>query len=438
MSRVSRYEKTICIVFAIMLLFVLCHLPHSNSFSSQEETEENQISLAQFTKSREQAIVDYLTALYDEKGYFHYSLSAPPYEGLLGLYPGLVDIYDGYLTLNTLDSINKIDLNESKDLLENLINTDVDSEFFGLINDSHSIGPNVAGLYTGLALFQGFGMMDLLDLELIANWVASCQQTDGGFSSNIEFTASRITYTYFAIELLSQFEYLDRINTDTCVSFVLDCINSDGGFGNSPSSESDSEITPLGLMVLETLGSKTEINETSILKFELDNWDNETGSNIEGSIVETERSLWSFSLLDSLNLINTEQAIEWILSCQSHQDGSFRMYPDDDSDRLEFCRAAVHSLELLNSLDSLIATFTVQVEPVWEIPQWYLDRISDLTDTTSENPGESFIIPDMTWLVNGLISIAPFSICLIPLLYYVYVDKQEKAERRQIKKRRKR
>ncbi|MHA1881958.1 MAG: prenyltransferase/squalene oxidase repeat-containing protein [Candidatus Thorarchaeota archaeon] len=436
----NKHRNRVSIVIGLLILITSFHFPHSASNAIYESNiltqDENSFSLSQVTKSRREAVTDYIIALYSEDGYFHYSLSAPPYEGLLGLYPNIVNIHDGHSPLMALGSSSLLNWNSSKELLLNLINRDSDSEFYGLINNSQSVGPDVAGLYTGTMLFEELDMLDTLNIELIMNWVASCQQTDGGFSSNVEFTVSKLTYTYFGISLLSAFGYTNRIDSDACISFVLNCKNADGGFGVRPGGESNSDVTPLVLMTLDALGGISEINHTAILDFEFQNWDNATGCNIGGSIVETERSLWSISLLESLNFIDIEKAIEWILSCQSHEDGSFRMYPGDDSDRLEFCRAAVHSLELLNSVNSLNVLFTIQETPVWETPDWYLDKISDLTSTINGNPSGVFIIPDIGWIIDGIIAIAPISLLLVPFGYCVYLDRREKAERRKTKERR--
>lgn len=440
MRRISIQKNGVIVILALLLFSVSISSPHPTSLQFRDTCSSGdiQISLSQITQTREEALSNYITALYDnQEGYFHYALDAPPYEGLLGLFPGIGDINGGYLPLKRLDITNEIDWNSSEDLLLSFVNTDVDSDFYGLFNDSQSIGPTVSGQYMGMSLCNDFGITNMINTEYITNWIASCQQTDGGFSAHPDFVDSRLTYTYFAIEFLAEFGDLYRVDRSGCVTFVLSCLNGDGGFGVKPSSDSDSGVTPLVLMILDALDSMSDLNQSSLIDFELAHWNNETGCSMDESIVATERSLWSLSFLDALNAIDIAKAVDWILACQSHEDGSFRMFPGEDSDRLEFCRAAVHSLEIIDSLNSLDNLFSVQESPVWEAPQWYLDQISTLTTTTNGGPGGIIVLPDLRWILNGLITIAPFSLCLIPIGYYIYADRREKQRRRESKIRRK-
>lgn len=439
MLGVAYSERTLVLSIVLSVMLATAYhpviSPQVGSQFDQSSDASAQLAPATHTVTRKQAVIDYIVALYSDDGYFHGYLNEPPCDGLLGLHPGVYSVYRGHASLKALNATHHVDWNAPRELLLGLVNGESAApEYQGLINFTQHISPDMSAQATGMALMQDLGCVDHMDTDLVMAWVADQQLDDGGFQTCEDLPPrTKLTYTYFAVSVLAMFEYLDLIDRDAAENYVLNCWNEDGGFGLSPGRESDSGLTPLALMTLQALGRMSDLNHTKVLQYELQDWDNETGCD-SGGIVGTERALWSFDLLGALDIMDTEKTVEWILSCQSHIEGAFRVIPGDDSDRLEFCRAAIHALEILDSLTSLESLFTVQKTPVWEVPQWYLDKISEIGTTSGSSPAWMIVFPDLSMVIDSIVVIAPISVCLVPLAYVLYTDRRERIERRRIKK----
>jgi len=384
-----------------------------------------------------------VVALYEpDGGYFHGYLEAAPYEGKMHLYPAAIDIIDGYVPLKTLEALGAIDWTPSVELLRSLVNGESSqSRWRGLLNstrDPLTGRPNVISQANGVRMFQEFGVLDELDVDLIMAWVAQGQDASGGFVDCPDgprewWNQPDIIVTHTAVTLLADFGYLDYIDTSAVVNFVMSRANPDGGFSYSPGGRSSFGVLPLALMILDAVGCLSQINRTKTLEYMLQHWKNETGCHISEDIVSTERAIWCFSLLSALDMIDRDMAARWILSCQSHVDGSFRAFPRGDVDRLVFCRSGVHALSLLNRLDMLNVTFSVMTRPEWKVPDWYLEKVA----TESEGVPYAGGWPDLGVIGSAAIGLVPVAFCLLPGLYLLQADRNKRRALRAAKRRRK-
>ncbi len=380
------------------------------------------------TVTRREAILRYVTAMYCQDGYFHFSVNSPPQEGKLGLYPSAFDIDDGYFILKTLDATGIVDLTPSISLLRSLVNGPSSlEELRGLINYTAVYWPSVIVESCAVDLFNALGILDELDLDRIATYTAHSQMASGGFGeSPTDPDPPDLTNTYFGVRLLATYGYLHLIDVDGVGDFVLKCQNPDGGFGETVGLESVFGVLPLALMTLDVIDRRSLLSENVTLQYLLGQWDNITGCHVDYDIASTERAIWSFSLLSALDLIDQQAAIDWILSCQANKEGAFRVYPGDESDRIWFCRVAVHALSLLDRLDALDDLFTVLEKPRWQVPQWYLDKI--VSETTIATGLDAWRFPDLGAMLYTLWPLVPIALCAAPAIYWVMTERADRAK----------
>ncbi len=425
------------VVFGILLLLLIaCPMSVSRVVLPPEtplQPEEVflQVPLASETITRRQAVLRYASALYSPDGYFHGFLDAPPLEGKLGLYPSAEDVDDGYTIFEMLDATGDIDWTPSISLLRSLVNGPSSSEEFrGLINaTTGGYWPNALSMSTAVYLFDAFGIIDELDLDRIAGFVSQCQRDSGGLcDSPDDSNPPDLIATCFGVKLLAKYGYLDLIDVDRVAEFVRNCQKEDGGFSLVVGSTSRSGVMPLALMTLEAIDRRTVIDTNMALRYLLGQWDNTTGCHIYGDIVSTERAIWCFSLLSALDLIDQRAAVNWTLRCQSQKEGAFRVVPGDESDRLWFCRVAVHALSLLGRLDALDSLITVWETPEWHTPQWYLDKIA--SETTSTSVPFVWWSLDLSAVLNALWPIALSMLCASPAIYWNMNERSKRSKLR--------
>jgi len=223
---------------------------------------------------------------------------------------------------------------------------------------------------------------------------------------------------------------------------VLSCYHTDGGFSNVPDVDAIPDIVPLGLFCLNILSRPDLIRTQNTTDYLLQYFDS-AGTTSGGTIVNTERLVWSLYTLGTLDRINVTQMLSWVISCQTTYNGAFLPVPhyDLNSARLEWIRAAVHILYLCDRIDLLDEAITVSEYPEYHIPQWYIDYINEHFGTTT-NTGDGFFPfwPDID-IIAILLAGAPYiGIILLvsfPGAYIIWSNRKRKLERREQRDRRK-
>ncbi len=405
-----------------------------------EEKDTNTISA--HTITRHQAILDYILALYSQEGIFYGWLEDTPTDPRIGSYQGIFNVYDPYRILKQLGSIEAIDWSNCTEFLKSLVNVEsISSPYYKLVNLTHRSSPSTISCDVAIQLFPELGLDGWIYESEIADYIASCQTSNGGFrlrSSNED--PSEMIMTWSALQALDSIGQLSSVDTTAALNYVLSCYHDDGGFSNVPDVESIPDIVPLGLFCLNILGRPDLIRTQNTTDYLLQYFD-DAGTTSGGTLVNTERFVWSLYTLGTLDQINVTQMLSWVISCQTTHNGAFLPIPSDDiqSARLEWIRAAVHILYLCNRTDLLDENITVTEYPEYHIPQWYIDYIDEHFGTTTGGVFLPFL-PNID-IIPILIAGAPYAgiifLVSLPGVYIVWSNRKKKLERRKQRKRRK-
>ena len=397
------------------------------------------------TGTRKSAMLDYIEALYSyNEGAFYGYLKDWPTDSRIHSYHTLTDLYRPLTTLSYLSSLNYIDLSNCSVFAKSLLNMNEMADYYGPVNYSRDTPCSVISCEVAYDVYNILNLSGYLPLDDLVDFVVLSQGESGGFQNDIwgELPEEELVNTQVALSLLNSCDAIDLIDSEAALSFIISCY-SEGGFSYVPDGYVELGAMPLALMCLDYLGELKNVDKNGITEFILSQWDNETGSVPDGTIVDTERAVWSLYLLNELDQVDINATIEWVLSCQSMEHGGFLHYPDGESidERLEWTRAAVHILYLLDQLDVLDVQFSVYARPTHIIPQGYYDFIREYVDTTSNPSAPHFPLPNVDFVAIFL-NIAPglaiLSVILLPAAYFVYQDRRKKAIRQELKKKRNR
>ncbi len=396
------------------------------------------LSLAEM-KTRRQAMIDYILALYHEDGYFYAFLRGTPMDPRLGLYPSMSDIDNFYYALQTLDALDTIDWSACKATLESLYNDDPGSYFYQLINSSAGSGPGVFTCNDALHIFPEFGLEHLLKYDTMIEYIAGLQLPSGGFVEwySEVFEYADLIVTHFALEALYLMDGLDAIDIDAATDFVLSCYTDDGGFSGRPSQDSLLDFVPLGLWSLRILGADDHIRHDDTLDYLLQHWDNSSGHTITESLRKTRRFLMCMENLTALSYVDSEKIVDWVFACQTTRNGAFLPFPDAplSSERFVWLECALDILDMCGHLDALEEEIYVIEEPEYTIPQWYLDLIEEEFGTS---PG-GWAFPNID-IIGGLVAAGPVIIIglvlSLPAIHLILQNRTERKARREARKKR--
>jgi prenyltransferase beta subunit len=439
-NRINR--RILILVVTIFLLIPSTSNIPSDISHAIEERDTNTIS--SHTITRHQAILDYIQALYSEEGIFYGWLEDTPTDPRIGSYQDIYNVYDPYTILKQLGSTGVIDWSNCTEFLKSLVNTEsTSSVYYGLVNLTHRSSPSTISCDAAIQLFPDLGLNDWIHKDEMADYIASCQTPNGGFRlrSSIEDPAEMIM-TWNALQALDSIGHLSSIDTVAALNYVLSCYHDDGGFSNVPDVEAIPDIVPLGLFCLNILGRPDLIRIQNTTDYLLQYFDS-AGTTSGGTLVNTERLVWSLYTLGTLDQINVTQMLSWVISCQTTYNGAFLPIPSGDieSERLEWIRAAVHILYLCDRIDLLDETITVTEYPVYHIPQWYIDYINEHFATTTNTGNGIFPIWPNIDIIAILLAGAPYiGIILLvsfPGAYIIWSNRKKKLERREQRDRRK-
>jgi len=440
-AQTNKYRYFLILLITIILL--IPSISYTPNATSPMIVERATTTIASHTITRHQAILDYIKALYSDEGRFYGWLEDTPTDPRIYSYPDIYSVYDPYRILKQMGSTGFIDWSNCTEFLKSLVNIDSSSIYSNLVNFSQLGAPSTTSCDAAIQLFPNLGLDEYIHDDAIAEYIASCQTSNGGFrlfASNED--PAEMIMTWSALQALNSIGRLSAIDTTAALNYVLSCYHNDGGFANVPDVEAIPDIVPLGLFCLNILGRSDLIRVQNTTDYLLQYFD-EKGTTSGGTLVNTERFVWSLYTLGTLDQINVTQMLSWVLSCQTHQNGAFLPVPtfDFQRERLEWTRAAVHILYLCDQIDLLDENFTVTEYPEYHIPQWYIDYINEHFGTTTTTGGGLFpFLPNID-IIPILIAGAPYVgiilLVSLPGAYIVWVNKKKKIERREQRSRRK-
>lgn len=425
-------------MLVFLLLTQLIPLNKNQNLAYKERTISEHSDI--HTTTRGQALINYTLALYSSKdGAFYGYLRAWPTDPRIKSELTIFQVRDPYNVLSTLNYSSAFDWSECKSFLGDLVNDESTYDVFSPVNASYSSAGCVITLRIALEIFSNLSILEQLDVDGIKEFIKANQLSDGGFAQAPWLDQeSNLINTECALWSLSLLDELSAIDIPRVLNFVLGCYH-DGGFAYAPGLENEYSAVVLGLMCLDYLDEMDRIDTEAVFQYLLNKFDNSTGHWLDGTIVDTERAVWAFSLMGYLDRINQDAIVDWVLSCQSSQHGAFLSSPRADwlDERLEWARAACHILSLLGRLDVFEQELSVIDYPEHTTPQAYYDFIEEHISPTTGN-GNHFVIPNIDvlgFLINAVPYAVVFAIIISPFWYLYRADKAKREERRRRKKR---
>ena len=418
-SRLSKKTIGIVAMTAILIFSPLVSAPEIAYESNQGGELDTEYSTASQVHviTRRQAIIDYVMALYcEEDGAFYPYLGAIPRDPRIGLYPEIFDVSDPYFILKRLNATGVLDWNKCREFLKSLVNVDSQSPYYGLVNYSQrSSGLGVFTSETAISIFPELDLNDWLYTDQIAQYIADRQVVGGGFTSyyDDDFISPDTITTWCALRALSALGRLDLVDTDAALDFVMSCYSDNGGFSDVPVFEAIPDVVPFGLLSLQILGRTDLIRTENTTAYLLQYWDNSTGHVPNGTLVDIERLVWSLYTLGTLDRIDINKTLSWVLRSQTIQNGAFLPIPyyNIQSEKLQCAGAATHILELTDQMDLLGENITVLEYPEYIVPQWYINYINEHFGTTTAIDVVGILVDIASVLAIGfLVSLPGFCI----------------------------
>ena len=383
------------------------------SYTISDGERDYPVSMAEsYMTTRREAIVDYVRALQAPEGYFHAYLEDPPPFEPDGTEATFSPVLDAYGVLNYIDCVDELDWSNTTEFLLSLVGN-------GLLNLSKHAEPAGWTCWTALTLFSSLGIDTAINVEANAEFAASLQTDNGGFLTLPWLTIPTLPSTYYALDALRIAGRLDLIDLAAARSFVAGCYKTDGGFSNTLGGESDFNYAPAGIMLMEILGLQDMLDVNRTTDYLLQYWDNESGCDVFADLLYTQRIAWSLWLLDREDSIDTTKLVQWVLSLQKHTRGEFVGYPEGglDNERLFFANLATNILAMYNGTYLLDSEFLVEEEPVWTIPQWWIDYINSEWGTTSDQDSGFHV-----WFLNPLFDVfVGISLGIATILTCIYL-----------------
>lgn len=165
----------------------------------------------------------------------------------------------------------------------------------------------MSGMYWGLNALSLMKALDDESRDQVLEFIKECQNGDGGFAAAPRHD-SHILHTLSAIQLLVILNrcHPEFLNIDACVNYIKSLQQPDGSFYGDKWGEVDTRFSFCALATLK--------------------------------------------LLDKLNTIDMEKAVEFVASCRNEIDGGFGSKPGSES-HSAYVYCCVGSLALANRLD---------------------------------------------------------------------------------------
>ena len=303
--KIHKLRVTLIIVVTIFLL--ISSILDTSRVLDLTLEERGTFTVSSHTTTRRQAILDYLQALYvPREGIFNLWLGDTPTDYRIGSYRHISNVNDPYTILKQLNGTEAFDWSNCTKFLESLVNVDPSSIYYNLVNNSYRSPPSTLDFYDIIQLFSELGLKNYIHKDEIANYIASCQTSDGGFRSfPFNEDPAGMMQTCFSLQALESIGRIPAIDTTAALNYVLSCYHNDGGFSNVPDAESMPDIVPLGLFSLRILGRSDLIRVQNTTDYLLQYFDDK-GTTTGGTLVNTERLVWSLYTLGTMDQIDID------------------------------------------------------------------------------------------------------------------------------------
>jgi len=184
-----------------------------------------------------------------------------------------------------------------------------------------------------------FVLANVLDDEKrsqIINFVVQLQQEDGSFSGD-EWGEIDTRFSYCALSILSLLGAMDRANVDRAVQYIASCQNMDGGFGSMKGAESHAGQVFCCVGALSIAKSLHVIRHPDLLGWWLAERQVDSGG-LNGRPEKQADVCYSWWILSVLSIlgrvdwISKDKLAGFIAKAQDPQDGGIADRPDDMPD----------------------------------------------------------------------------------------------------------
>ena len=291
-----------------------------------------------------------------------------------------------YWGLTAMDLLGKLSDMPVKDIVAWVLQCQHSNGGFG-----GNIGHDPHLLYTlsAIQILAICDALDMLDRDLVCQYIASLQQLDGSFLGD-GWGEVDTRFSYCALSALSILGRLDSgvVAIDRSMAFVASCVNFDGGFGCIPGAESHAG------QVFCCVGALSIGNSLHLLDAELLGWwlaERQCDSGGLNGRPEKQAdvcySWWilsAMSILGKVSWIDSGKLTNFILECQDADDGGIADRPGNMADVFHTF-FGVAGLSLLGFLDGddkekMFAGYQ-HIDPTYALPTRVVDRLG-LTSAT--------------------------------------------------------
>ncbi len=431
-----------CIVSTLLPLLYCgnCAFTQPSQFINVSEHPriQDEFVVAQYLTTRREAIVKYVRALQAPEGYFHGWLQAPPPFELDGTEPDFSAVEDAYYTLKYIDRVYSLDWTNTKEFLASLVDPAT-----RLLKLSKSSDVSLCTCLAAVTFYAELGLDHLIDMNANAEYVSRLQQEDGGFFYEQGSIQSELIGTCDALRCLQIQGRLDLVDLQRARAFLELCYNeSEGCFSNVPGGYPNFLITPAGIIAADILGVLDEPMRNKIAEYLMIYWKPAKGCDNTEDLRITYLIAWSLFLLNRKEMIDSAKMAMWLLDLHKHMNGAFVGYPEAElsQERLVCAKEVTELLYLYNETYRLDENFSVVSDPVWTIPQWWIDYVNSVWGTTSSqssSPCIVFFLPDLSVIITSLPIVGLAVIISTPAIWVVHKRRVEKARRRQLQQERK-
>jgi len=228
-----------------------------------------------------------------------------------------------------------------------------------------------------------------LKKDKVANFIACLQQPDGSFAGD-EWGEIDTRFSYCALSALSILGMLHRrcndgkqkkdnelIDVDLAAQYVASCRNFDGGFGCVPGAESHAGQIFCCVGALSIAGS-LDLLDVELLCWWLCERQCDSGG-LNGRPEKQADVCYSWwilsvlSILGKVSWINRDKLATFILKCQDDEDGGIADRPEDAAD-VYHTFFGICGLSLMEHL-SKIGNFR-KIDPVYALPKDVVQRLN--------------------------------------------------------------
>jgi len=213
--------------------------------------------------------------------------------------------------------------------------------------------------------------LDRLDVPRIVKFILSLQQPSGVFAGDA-FGEVDTRFLYIAVNALSLLGQLGKLDVEKTVGYIRSCRNFDGGFGAVVGAESHASQVFVCTAALAILDRLDEIDYETLgwwlAERQLPN------GGLNGRPEKLEDVCYSFWVLSAMSIMNNvpwidaDKLVEFILSCQDHDNGGIADRQGDLPDVFHTC-FGVAGLSILGypGLDDL--------DPVYCMPASLIEKM---------------------------------------------------------------